>query len=267
MTLSTEVIDVSPEPKGFFATVKTKISETLSDLKEIAPDADQVKSGVASQTARVGKAYSQVKRTVTRDNTEELAQMLKEWAPALKSKSKDSQAMVEWLTALPSDDLERFTRKLSAFLASFKLDLTWLVNPETAKVIDPNLAHSLTEVVQHYGLANWKANQLRPEVNSLVALQAWLDNPTAKKYGDFNRQMFAKMVEAKLVNAPSMELFLADEDKRQGHFSQAIREVMAKDPAAFNKLLKEHLATAGPEPTPNEVVKPTAEAPTPAVKE
>ena len=78
----------------------------------------------------------------------------------------------------------------------------------------PSMKQAMTDVVHLYSLARWEASLIQDDISSYLDLRDWLANPTAGKYSALNQRLFATLVDEKLVETPSLELFRAPDHRR-----------------------------------------------------
>jgi hypothetical protein len=247
MTLTTKPVD---ESQGFIS----KITSGVGKAWQKAPSTDQVKSQVSSQTARVGQTYGQIKKAIGLEDYKKQAELLKAWAPVLANNGKiaktfadQTQACLDWLAGASTEDAEKFTRQLASFCSSLNFQLLWLIDEDTAKTVTPSMKQTMTDVVHLYSLSRWEANLIQEDICDYLSLREWLSNPAADKYQALNQRLFAAMVEAKLVETPSLDLFLASEADRQAHFVEASQQVLAQDVQRFHDIFGQQQAALAEE--------------------
>jgi hypothetical protein len=253
-----------------YDSLTTTAGDAYDGVKSRTPTTEQIRSGISDQTTKVGDAYGQAKSTVGLRDYAPIAQTLKEWLPELakdgglaKRLPAENRAAVSWLDELSEEDMDSFVRSLYAFCSSFNFDLDWLSDPETKNIIDEQLAKTIGEVIRLYGLAHWKAEEMQGGIKVFENLQKWLDRPFARRYREFNQQLFTKLVAEELVAAPPIELFLAPESERETYTRDAISDLIARDNQRFYTILKTQVELAAAELEPEAVQEgkePSAEA-------
>ena len=247
MTLTTKPVD---ESQGFIS----KLTSGVGKAWQKAPSTDQVKNQVSSQTARVGQTYGQIKKAIGLEDYKKQAELLKDWAPTLakngkiaKTFAEQTQACIDWLAGASPEDAEKFTRELASFCSSLNFQLLWLIDADTAKTVTPAMQRTMTDVVHLYSLSRWEASLVQEDICDYLSLREWLSNPTADKYRTLNQRLFAALVEAKLVDAPSLDLFMASEADRQAHFAQSSQQVLEQDVQRFHDIFGQQQAALAEE--------------------
>jgi len=169
-----------------------------------------------------------------RNKKAELAQQFQDWA---KQSLEKEAGLRNWLTALSPEGIKALTEQLNAFCADLNVSLWWLVEQQLDS--DPELKQKVEEIVVSYCRACWNAAQMQQELQVFETYHAFMQNPTHRKYREFSQDLYAKLVEAGLVESPRLsEVLLASTKKRQAYITKAIQEVAEKDRQAFNRVLE-----------------------------
>jgi hypothetical protein len=211
-----------------------------------------------------------------RRKRQESPQQFKKWVASAalaerktlyKDLPKSAQGFTTWLDGLATPETRLLCHQAADFCADFDLELAWLLDGQLDEVAE--LKQAVEEIVALYGLAHWKATQAQGNIKTFATYRAWQEDPFEEQHRELNQKLFAKLVEKKLVPAPSPELFMTPEQEREAYVVQTIRQVAEDQREAFNAILEEIVApapasTEEPKKTRRRGRKPKEEAAPPA---
>jgi hypothetical protein len=165
-----------------------------------------------------------------------LPQQFRNWVTEALGKEKDLQA---WLLSLPEEGAHTLVEHLADFCSGLGLRLFWLVTGSLEQ--EPDLAQVMEDIVVAYCSACRKAVLVQEQAQTFRTLQAVQNDPFGKEQRDLSRKLYAELINEGMAESPP-ELFLASEEKRQAHITQAIRQAARADRKTFKTILETALA-------------------------
>lgn len=203
-----------------------------------APSKEEATAAPAKQPeadAKANTGFRGLRSRILPGKKQELAKQFQEWSTEALVEQK---ALKEWLAAFSAEEAQSFTNQLASFCADLNLDLAWLVQKKLDK--DPQIEQVAKQVVIDYCQACYQAAQAQEDFKAFDTFQAMVQNP--KGHRALSQKLFTQLVNQKLAKPVTADLFLAPEDKRQEHMTEAISQAADKDRQKFITILKEVLA-------------------------
>lgn len=167
---------------------------------------------------------------------------------AFNTDQVDDQAVRHWLISVPEPGMEAFMQHITSFCTDMNVDLAWLVDGKLD--INPELRTATTEVVRHYCRACYQAVLIQPDVYAFEALQAFERHPTAGNNGAFGQKLFARLLDAKLINDDISKHMLSSDQERMQQVIGAIHAAAAKDQQRFTQILRAVVVEMAQPPEP-----------------
>ncbi len=146
-----------------------------------------------------------------------------------------------WLDALATPDLKAFRSQLASFCQNLDIEEAWLHTTPLGQRAD--LRRALDETVGFYALAYARGAGQHSDIARAHAFQHWLAAPDRLGNRTFGAKLYATIV-AQGMATPPPEMLLAPERQRRAFANQAIRELAARDPQAFDAVLAKVLSPA-----------------------
>ena len=162
----------------------------------------------------------------------DLSQHLRAWATTMLT---EDEAFQHWLIGLPDEDAQHFTANLAAFYQELGLALPLLFDPDVGQ--HPALQQTLQEIALSYCRLHARAAQARVEMQGFQHYRAFKHAPTTVEHLRFAQQLYAQLVENRIVPAASSAMFLAPEAERRDYLLRMITEAEQRDREAFNRAL------------------------------
>ncbi len=165
----------------------------------------------------------------------DLPQRFRAWAV---SAAADDTAVKNWLKALSDDEgLPAFTKHLAVFCSDMGFELMWLVEQTHDK--NPEWVHAAERTVLHYCRACQQATTAQEDFEAHKRILEFEQNPSSKKNEAFGKNLFAKVIEAKLATGSISEYLMQPPVEQRRRVREAIREAVEKDSVAFDRVVKE----------------------------
>ena len=151
----------------------------------------------------------------------------------------------QWLASLSPPETKQLLRQFSQFCKQENISLNMLFHDQ----FDNNdaLREHVTDVASSYLHAAWRRADVREDVEAHLFFANYQKSPKRKKYRDFSRNLYLSLIQAELVEAPSLsDSIMLTERKQQKAAREAIMQVAQVNRPAFNTVLKEALREATP---------------------
>ena len=161
--------------------------------------------------------------------------------------------LLVWLNLLPAEPIQAFTEQVAEFCNEMGFTLPTLVDGQLGHA--PSAEQRATQIVLHYGYANYHAALAVTEFSASQRVLAYLRSPSSKANRDFGQKLYMKLVDKDVVPLPPFEILLTSEEKRDAQALEAIRGAAAQNPAAFNAALTEMLVESAASEPPQGVAQ------------
>ncbi len=161
----------------------------------------------------------------------------RDWsATTFATERAEDRAVQQWLASLSDAGMAAFIKQLGRFCADMNAQLSWLVEDKLA--LTPDLQKTATVMVRHYCRACHQAALSQGDIYVFEALDAFVHYPASNRSQAIGQKLFAKLLEAKLVDLNVSEHLLASDQERRQQAIQAIYAAAEKDNLRFNQILK-----------------------------
>lgn len=173
-------------------------------------------------------------------------------------------AAKRWLADKNPKVMKDLLRQMRRFGKQENFDVTMVLQDRFGN--DEELKEQATAVMTDYLNATWRRADMQEDLNAHLFFAAYQKQPKKRKYRDFNLDLYVRLIEAGLVQAPSLaDSILASEKKQQKAAQSAILQTAVRNRPAFNKALKTTLQTQEEaRPAPQAASAPAEAVPTPA---
>ncbi len=170
-----------------------------------------------------------------------LADRLRTWATqALASDEKVSS----WLQSLSAPAYTAFTEHLAEFADDMGFKLADLVDGRMADL--PGVAQNATQIILDYCRAHQLAAHVQDDFDGYRAYAMYRHGPLTSDSLRFTQQLYAKLVEQRLVSAPTPDLLALSDQARLTQMQDAIHQATAQSvefQLALNRVVAERQHT------------------------
>ena len=151
----------------------------------------------------------------------------------------------QWLASLNAQETKQLLRQFNQFCKQENISPNMLFHDQ----FDNNnaLREYVTDVASSYLHASWRRAAIREDLAAHLFFAGYQKSPKRKKYRDFSRDLYLGLIQAKLIETPSLsDSIMQTERKQQKAAQEAILQVAQVNRPAFNTVLKEALRKATP---------------------
>lgn len=182
----------------------------------------------------VNKVTDPIKEARSRMNSKEedhSAQQLLTWI----EKEPSAAILTAWLKHLPEEALVALTGSVSAFCSELDIEMSWLLENQLDE--EPKLKALVSEIVFNYLSACRKAALSWGDTRTFRVLRELESHLASDK--PFTRQLYLMLVQNKLVQPVSTNLFLGQQEELDRYMKQEILQARETNKPAFKRVLKE----------------------------
>ena len=199
------------------------------------------KQFVTRHQKRAGLGLKPPKRSlwarITRKGVIDLPKEFKSWG---RENLADFPDLYDWLNTLSTERLAVFVSQLNDFCMDSGINLAWLVTGQLHS--DPHLEAEARRVVAAYSTAYWQAIQGKTGFELFNTFYSFQQDPMNKIYREFSQQLYLDLVDAQLVDPPTIsEAFFMSDRKRHKQVVSAINQAAKDNRQAFNQVLQSAL--------------------------
>ena len=235
-------------------TLSSRWKSRLLAQKNAKPDLPEGQQALADNhplTTRVTRELDALRSKFFADSQQPaLAQRFMAW---LNRVLPADDPLLVWLNLLPAEPIEAFTEQVAEFCSEMGFTLATLVDGQLGHA--PGAEQRATQIVLHYGYANYQAALAVTEFSASKRVLAYLQSPSSKANRDFGQKLYMKLIDKDVVPLPPFEILLTSEEKRNAQALEAIRSAAAQNPVAFNAALTEMLAESATSEQPQGVTQ------------
>lgn len=182
----------------------------------------------------VNKVTDPIKEARSRMNSKEedhSAQQLLAWI----EKEPGADILTAWLKHLPEEALVVLIGEVSAFCSELDIEMSWLLHNQLDE--EPKLKALVSEIVLNYLSSCHKAALSWGDTRTFRVLRE-LESHLARDK-PFTRQLYLMLVQNKLVQPVSTNLFLGQQEELDRYMQQEILQARETNKPAFKRVLKE----------------------------
>ena len=147
------------------------------------------------------------------------------------------RVLAAWLKHLPEEALAALSDGVSAFCSELDIEISWLLENQLDE--EPKLKALISEIVLNYLSACHQAALSWGDTRTFRVLTELESHLASDK--PFTRQLYLMLVENKLVQSVSTNLFLGQEEELEAYMREEIRQARETNKAAFKRVLKDLL--------------------------
>lgn len=146
----------------------------------------------------------------------------------------------QWLANLTPQEAKQLLYQLNQFCKQEKLDLKLLFQDKFGN--NEELRRQAANVIHSYLKAAWQRAKIRDDLAAHLFFTGYEKSPKKRKYRDFALDLYLQLIQADLVQTPSLaDSIMANERKQQKAAQTAILQVARENRPAFNAVLKSAL--------------------------
>ena len=146
----------------------------------------------------------------------------------------------QWLASLSPQETKQLLQQFKQFCKQENVNLNLLFHDQFGN--NDALREHLIDVASSYLHAAWRRASIREDLAAHLFFAGYQKSPKRRKYRDFSRDLYLGLIQAELVEAPSLsDSIMLTERKQQKAAREAILQVAQVNRPAFNTVLKETL--------------------------